>query len=292
MSKMQKQIINKQSFITPKDQLGYAEEYIVVKFDDKRDSRLLNYSLSNNLDDIEIAIYSRTGQIINLEEAHWQMNPFLSTSVKHLMNSHHVNYSMTILDDEADKSIIVNMRVGDKWFFSSYRQINSPTMNGGVLNPSSRIKKINMDLLTETNIYIRGLGILKIFLSNDFIDILNSYINQTGNSVCFKEEIKWKSNNKLFKSIKDIMNEYNVSYSIVHYMKGESRIILINKRTANKWYTLFYSVKPSEAERTQYFKKKYHFSFYTGCFLGFIGFILYKLLGIRILQEKYYRNIG
>jgi hypothetical protein len=75
-------------------------------------------------------------------------------------------------------------------------------------------------------------------------------------------------------------------------MERENRIILINKRTANKWHTLFYSVKPSEAERRQYFKKKYPFSFYRGYFFGFIDTFLYKTLGIKILPEKFYENIG
>jgi len=112
--------MQEQLFLTPKDKLGYAEEYIVVKYENPKDNLLLNYSLSNSIDDIKIAIYARTGQVINLDTAYWQINNKLSVSVKHLMNSHNVNYSMTIFGEENDRKIIVNMRVGDKWFCTDY----------------------------------------------------------------------------------------------------------------------------------------------------------------------------
>ncbi|MCL2443818.1 MAG: hypothetical protein FWD13_10205 [Treponema sp.] len=109
-----------QQFITPKDQLGYAEEYITVKSEKEENNELLNFSLSNSIENIEIAIYARTGQIINLDNALWQINKKISVSVKHLMNSHHVNYSMTIKNKKGDRRIIVYMRVGDKWFYTDY----------------------------------------------------------------------------------------------------------------------------------------------------------------------------
>jgi len=114
--------MQEQLFLTPKDKLGYAEEYIVVKHENPKDNRLLNYSLSNSIDDIKIAIYARTGHIINLDTAYWRINNKLSVSVKHLMNSHHVNYSMTIFGEENDRTLVVNMRVGDKWFYTDYSE--------------------------------------------------------------------------------------------------------------------------------------------------------------------------
>ena len=115
--------LDEQQFLTPKDKLGYAEEYIVVKHDNPKDDLLLNYSLSNSLDDIKIAIFARTGQIVNLDNAYWRLNPKLSVSVKHLMNINHVNYSMTVFGDEKERTIVINMRVADKWFYSDYREI-------------------------------------------------------------------------------------------------------------------------------------------------------------------------
>jgi len=127
--------MQEQSFLTAKDTLGYAEEYIVINGTNK----LLNYSLSNSIDDIEIAIFARTGYYINLKKAFWCFNSKLSISVKHLMKVRNVNYSMTIIDiDEKEyRGIIVNMRVGDKWFYTYY----SIAENGTIRSVESIVEK-------------------------------------------------------------------------------------------------------------------------------------------------------
>jgi len=111
--------IEEYQFITPKEQLGYLEEYIIIKLG-KPNNLLLNYSLSNNLEDIKIAIYIRTGLDINLEKAKWFFNPRIPISVKHLMNKHKVSYSMTTYYEKTFRIININMRVGDKWFYTCY----------------------------------------------------------------------------------------------------------------------------------------------------------------------------
>jgi len=112
--------MDEQKFLTPKDVLGYVEEYIVVE----EIQELLNYSLSNSLDDIKIAIYTRTGLDIDLKNAYWHLNTGLSISVKHLMNKHRVNYSMTTWYEEKQKRryLVVNMRIGDMWFFTRFNE--------------------------------------------------------------------------------------------------------------------------------------------------------------------------
>jgi hypothetical protein len=149
-----------------------------------------------------------------------------------------------------------------------------------------------MNNLTVENIYIRSIGILKIYLSDSFIEILNAYITETGNGACFSSEIKWYSNSKLFKSIKDIMLANKTKYSLIFYKEGVKRIIIISKKENNKWFSLFYTVTPSETEREQYFRKKYPFNYYkgyiTGCICGFVAFPFYKFFGIKILPDRYY----
>ena len=110
--------MDEQQFLTPKDVLGYAEEYIVVE----EIQELLNYSLSNSLDDIKIAIYSRTGLDIDLNNAYWQLNTHLSTSVKRLMKKHRVIYSMTTWYEEEERvrHLCVNMHVVDQYFLASF----------------------------------------------------------------------------------------------------------------------------------------------------------------------------
>jgi len=114
--------IDEQQFLTTKEKLGYAEEHIVVTFDDPKENVLLNYSLSNSLDDIKIAIFNRTGLNLKLEKAKWSLNPYLSISVKQMMNKHHVLFSMTTYYEEKVRIIAINMRVGDNWFLTIYAE--------------------------------------------------------------------------------------------------------------------------------------------------------------------------
>jgi len=118
------ELSEKQLLKTTKDKLGYAEEYIIVKHENPKHNRLINYSLSNSIEDIQIAIYARTSQVIDLEKAYWRINQYLSISVKHLMNSHKVNYSMTVYGKENNRRIVVNMHVGDNWFYTVYREMD------------------------------------------------------------------------------------------------------------------------------------------------------------------------
>jgi hypothetical protein len=146
--KMQEQIgeklkeIETLQFITPKEQLGYAEEYITVKYGKPLRNNLLNYSLSNSLEDIKIAIFKRTGLEINIENAKWQINPHLSVSVKDLMNKHQVSCSMTnyFLDDV--KIISINMRAGDYWFYTSYGEIDGKCYSWDYLETLEIMKRV------------------------------------------------------------------------------------------------------------------------------------------------------
>ena len=119
--------MQKQQFLTPKDTLGYAEEYIVHGEDE--DKELIKFSLANSLDDIKIAIYARTGLNIDLDNAYWELNPKSSTKVKHLMNKHRVAYSMTTYQEDDCEFMRINMRVGDKWFNTNFRGLKGWTFN-------------------------------------------------------------------------------------------------------------------------------------------------------------------
>jgi hypothetical protein len=73
----------------------------------------LTYSLSNSLDEIQDAIFIRSGRRVNLSNANWSLNTSsLSQNVKTVMNRHNVNYSMTI----SGNSIVVNKRDGNQWY--------------------------------------------------------------------------------------------------------------------------------------------------------------------------------
>jgi len=143
-------------FSTPKDKLGYAEEFIVVKSGDPKEDLLLNYSLSNSLDDIKIAIFKRTELNIKIEKAKWVLNSNLSVSVKHLMNKHQVLFSMTTYDETIEKriikSIIINMRVGDNWFFTQYCAIRDKIYTMDYFETLDKLKRFIEKYLSEDDI--------------------------------------------------------------------------------------------------------------------------------------------
>jgi len=138
-------------FITPKDQLGYAEEYITLKCENTNDNLLLNYSLSNNLEDIKMAIFKRTGLDIKVEKANWYINPNLSISVKHLMNKHHVLYSMTTYYEKKIRVISINMHAGDYWFYTSYGELDGKCYQWDYYYLYEKIKRLLKDIEDSYN---------------------------------------------------------------------------------------------------------------------------------------------
>ncbi|MCL2208966.1 MAG: hypothetical protein FWC19_10110 [Treponema sp.] len=134
--------IDEHQFITPKDQLGYAEEFITIKCGKPDENLLLNYSLSNSLEDIKMAIFKRTGLEIKVEKAKWYINPYLSISVKHLMSKHQVTYSMTTFYENTVRVISINMRVGDNWFYTSYGEIKGKFYSWDYYETLEKVKRI------------------------------------------------------------------------------------------------------------------------------------------------------
>jgi hypothetical protein len=133
--------------VIPTWEKGCIEEMVILN--ETKD--VLKYSFSNSLDDIKIAIYARTGHNINLEKAVWRLNSRLSISVKHLMNSHNVIYSMTTDIRGKVKSVIVNMRVGDKWFITGYDEIAGRFINWEFYHIYSEVHKIVKYILNESD---------------------------------------------------------------------------------------------------------------------------------------------
>ena len=106
---------------------GCIEEWVIL--DDRETSEVLQYTFSNSLDCIRTAIFSKTGHNIDLGKAAWKLNPKLSISVKHLMNHHNVNYSMTTYIRSKRKHVVINMRVGDDWFITIYEENDDKFIN-------------------------------------------------------------------------------------------------------------------------------------------------------------------
>jgi hypothetical protein len=93
-----------------------SKEIEIFAKDGKGGGKVLEYTLSNNIEEIAEAAIRRAGVIVPyLYEAEWELNHRLSESVKDLMNDNNANYSMTTYED-ALRHIIINKRSGDKWY--------------------------------------------------------------------------------------------------------------------------------------------------------------------------------
>jgi len=121
--------MSENTFLIPSWQNGCIEEMVIIN----ETNDLLKYSFSNNLDSIKNAIFSRTGHNIDLENATWVLNKNLSIDVKNIMNSYNVNYSMTIDIRDNSESLVVNMRVGDKWFIAGCDKIDNKFYDWGFM---------------------------------------------------------------------------------------------------------------------------------------------------------------
>ena len=137
------------SLTVPEWHKGCIEEMAILE----ETKEVLKYSCSNSLDNIKTAIYDRTGHNIDLENALWKLNTELSITVKNLMNSHNANYSMTICIRKKRKFMVVNMRVGDNWFFTGYDEINGSFYNWEVIHTYKLATNMAMDMLNNPSSY-------------------------------------------------------------------------------------------------------------------------------------------
>jgi len=132
----------------PTWQKGCIEEMVIL--DETKE--VLKYSFSNSLDNIRTAIYARIGKNINLEKAVWKQNTRLSISVKHLMIFHNVNYSMTTDVIDNLKYVVVNMRVGDKWYITGYDEIEGKFYAWQFLEMIKFFRKLNDQLSDDSDV--------------------------------------------------------------------------------------------------------------------------------------------
>jgi len=128
--------MQEQALIPMKNQTVCIEEHIIV------DGENLQYSMSNNLDDIEIAIYERTGQNLNLKKAYWQLNIKLFAGVKHQMIKHNVKYSMTIVTKKDEKVLVVNMHINDEWFIAGFSELKGSFQSWNIIQAMRLVEEI------------------------------------------------------------------------------------------------------------------------------------------------------
>jgi hypothetical protein len=194
------------------------EEFIFVEGYGK-----LKYFLSNNLYDIEKAIFSISGFTHNLSNAIWQKNPNLSINVRKIMDKHKLVYSMTTYYHQGIRQLVVNKHFENDWLISSFTEFSHhfyPTKHDNLeaFDPS-KISFIRENIINETkyNINLRILFCNK--KQNDISNIIplikQIYINTgTINFTATKFRNKLKNFYTLFNALHsfDSFEYYNIYF--------------------------------------------------------------------------------
>ena len=185
---------------------------------------ILKYSLSNNLDDINTAIFNRTGFLIDLDDSKWKENNGLSPKVKELMKKHHVNYSMTIYSQKLFpynvRCLVINKRSEDNWLYKEYYEIESRIFSATDLVEKTHIQSgISLIDNTEKNKIKQNIN-LSISLSN-------KGTNDLSNIIPIINQISIKSNYYFLK--------YQYSFFFNAFHKNLSKKNNFNIKEINYW---------------------------------------------------------
>jgi predicted ATPase len=141
-------------------------------------------------------------------------------------------------------------------FFDERQRISDEILNSineKMFNESSETNLKDESPIYEEDIYIDNkYGSLKYFLFDDINilkDAINIHIKQLGiTDFAFKDGLEWTFNPSLPEKVKDVMNKYNVNFSLASYIEGNYKITVINKRDNNEWYTISSSEEIKQGE--------------------------------------------
>jgi hypothetical protein len=184
----------------------------------------LRYSLSNDFNQILVAIKKGSGvDNINTDGLEWTLNTGLSENVKKAMNKHNVDYSMTMYNEGDDLITIINRRSSDKWYFVYFNEKNKS------------FSKTSFAYFEEEILLDGRDQLYKYSLSNNLEYIRYAIYERTGYNINL-ENVVPKLNHQLSNKVKDLMNKYNVEYSMTSYTHGGNLRIAINRRVGDQWY--------------------------------------------------------
>jgi len=198
----------------------------------------LKYSLSSNFNEIIKAIISRSGiDNANTDDIEWTENTGLSDNVKKSMLKNNAEYSMTIYKEGQDYITIVNRHKGELWYYAYF-------------DVSSKRFAKSKSSYYEDEIYIDSLNRdFKYALSNNLDDIRCAILEKAGYNIKLENEIPQLNPNLSIK-VKNMMNKYDVEFSMTTYIDNGNRKIVINRRIKGQWYTISFSEENGKLYRT------------------------------------------
>lgn len=210
------------------NQTGCIEEEIFIE-----GLGQLSYSLSSDLSEITKSILKKSGKDnLNIDGIEWMLNCRLSENVKKAMNKYDVDYSMTMYYEEQVLIVVINRRVGDKWYYI-------------VLDDEPKKEYFEEEILLDGRDQL-----LKYALSNNLDNIQYAIYEKTGYRLNLEIETPIL-NLHLSPLVKNLMNKYDVNYSMTTYINGLNRKIIINRRMGDKWFIIPFTEIAGKLYRTE-----------------------------------------
>ena len=203
--------------------LKYDERHSKCKEEEiylEKMKRSYKYTLSNDLFEISMAIYTRTNCAIHFDKVEWKLNHYLSDKVKELMIKHQAKFSMTMWEEMGIRKIIVNMKQADKWYIIRFNELNGKILSSDDIDKlvmsSDDIKKFETK---ESEIK-----------TNQNIDLLISFNNKKSSNISNKMPIM----NKIeIKNDFILNNTPSSSYFLASHTNKHRDIITLDKNYVN-----------------------------------------------------------
>jgi tetratricopeptide (TPR) repeat protein len=113
--------------------------------------------------------------------------------------------------------------------------------------------------MEEEEIYVEGTDkFFKYSLSDSLAEIGRAIHARTGTKFDL-DKATWELNTGLSVSVKNLMNQHNVIYSMTTWIEGSHRRIIINRRSGNKWFYYYPHTKEEAEARAHYDKGTAYF---------------------------------
>jgi hypothetical protein len=117
----------------------------------------------------------------------------------------------------------------------------------------------------------KGSGMLLKYSLSNYLAEIRQAIKARTKTAFDLDDIAWVLNADLSESVKKLMNENDVDYSMTTYLVGSIRRTIINRRMGNKWF--YYAITPVE-----YRQKETDKNLKNAAFIGVGGLLLGGLL--------------
>ena len=211
------------------NQAGCIEEDIFIEGFGK-----LKFFFSNHFSEIKETILQQSGTVVHdIDEASWVLDTKVPTDVKKSMAGYNVEYSATMFY-EGQTEVIPIYRHNENWYSVEFDAETKPYM--------------------EREVFLEEIGASLVFtLSNDINEIMMAVKDRIGLNINLDDVVP-KPNPSFSTSVKSIMTEHSVKFSMAAYFRGDDKEVVINERKENGWHSVLFKEASGSLYR-EYFEE-------------------------------------